>query len=318
MRWRCWPTLRRSEIFLFQDDDFPLAGRPGQRFVAQFTEELRRRGLHQRCIWKISCRTEYVEPELFTALRDAGLYLVYMGLESGSAESLAVLNKRTTVETNLRAVETLKSLRILVEYGFMLFDPSTTFASIRENVAFLRSILADGSGGAIFCRMLPYGGTPIRDQLAAQGRLRGDVTYPDYDFLDGRLGTYHALLDAAVSPWIHGMGLSHQLNLAWHEAFIIRRLVGQLPGLCDYETDLARLTQQSNDILLGFVEETSVAFEGGDTQPLRRHPLGELRGRLQTELIELRDAFVAEHQDKMLQALIESNAVQPALMPLAP
>jgi radical SAM superfamily enzyme YgiQ (UPF0313 family) len=303
-------------IFLFQDDDFPLAGRPGDRFIAALTDEIRRRGLHERCIWKISCRAEYVEPETFAAMRDAGLYLVYMGLESGSAEGLEVLNKQITTSTNLQAVATLTSLDILVEYGFMLFDPSTTFASVRENVAFLRTILADGSGGAVFCRMLPYGGTPIRERLRAEGRLRGDVKYPDYDFLDPRLGTYHALLDAAVGPWIHGTGLSHQLNWAWHEVFVIRRLVGELPGLHDFEVALADLSRRSNDVLLGFVEETSVAFEGGDSRPLLRHHLRKPRTRLGEELLELRNGFVADHQDAMLEALMATDGVRgPVLMP---
>ena len=35
--------------------------------------------------------------------------------------------------------------------------------------------------------MVPYDGTPIKDQLAAQGRLRGNVCNPDYDFLDPRI-----------------------------------------------------------------------------------------------------------------------------------
>jgi radical SAM superfamily enzyme YgiQ (UPF0313 family) len=34
---------QKVRIFLFQDDDFPLAGRPGQRFVAELTDEIRRR-----------------------------------------------------------------------------------------------------------------------------------------------------------------------------------------------------------------------------------------------------------------------------------
>ena len=39
--------------------------------------------------------------------------------------------------------------------------------------------------------MLPYGGTPIRDLLRDEGRLRSDLTRPDYDFLDLRLNDYH-------------------------------------------------------------------------------------------------------------------------------
>jgi anaerobic magnesium-protoporphyrin IX monomethyl ester cyclase len=83
----------------------------------------------------------------------------------------------------LQAVALLKELGIAFSYGFMLFDPSSTFESVRQNVGFLRQIVGDGSAAALFCRMLPYGGTPIRDQLQLEGRLRGNVTHPDYDFL---------------------------------------------------------------------------------------------------------------------------------------
>ena len=44
------------------------------------------------------CRADVVERELFLKMRDAGLYLVYMGLESGSEEGLKTLHKQITVE----------------------------------------------------------------------------------------------------------------------------------------------------------------------------------------------------------------------------
>ena len=40
----------------------------------------------------------------------------------------------------LAAVRLLKSLGIRFEFGFMLLDPSSTFASVRANVGFLREI----------------------------------------------------------------------------------------------------------------------------------------------------------------------------------
>src|SRR4051794_23730053 len=203
---------RGVSIVLFQDDDFPLWGKPGRRWVLELVDELDRAGLVGEVVWKISCRAEYVEPELFGTLRDAGLFLVYMGLESGTDAGLEVLNKQITKETNAEAIGIMKSLGVLYEYGFMLFDPSSTFASIRENVGFLRGLVGDGSAGATFCRMLPYGGTPIRDTLRAEGRLRGDVTRPDYDFLDLRLNEYHRRLDEAGGGWVpRGRG-PHQLH----------------------------------------------------------------------------------------------------------
>jgi len=202
-------------IFLFQDDDFPLWGNAGRRWALELADRFHASELARTSVWKISCRGEYVEPELFSLLRDAGLFLVYMGIESGVEQGLKILHKEMTAEENLAAVRTLKEIGLLFSYGFMLFDPSSTFDSVRENLGFLRKIVGDGSAAATFCRMLPYGGTPIRDLLLREGRLRGDLTHPDYDFLDVRLNRYHALLSQAVQPWIHNFGLSNELNYAW-------------------------------------------------------------------------------------------------------
>src|SRR5262249_3365793 len=66
-------------VFLFQDDDFPLWGNAGRRWADELAERFHDSGLAANTVWKISCRGEYVEPELFSKLRDAGLFLVYMG-----------------------------------------------------------------------------------------------------------------------------------------------------------------------------------------------------------------------------------------------
>jgi anaerobic magnesium-protoporphyrin IX monomethyl ester cyclase len=132
-------------VFLFQDDDFPLWGNPGRRWADELVGRLQESGLADRTIWKISCRAEYVETELFSKLREAGLFLVYMGIESGVEAGLEVLHKQMTVEDNLTAVQILKQVGILFSYGFMLFDPSSSFESVRRNINFLRQIVGDGS-----------------------------------------------------------------------------------------------------------------------------------------------------------------------------
>ena len=75
---------RGITIFLFQDDDFPLFGTVWRRWANEFVDELHRSGLPEKVIWKMNCRADAVDRELFIRMRDAGLYLVYMGLESGS------------------------------------------------------------------------------------------------------------------------------------------------------------------------------------------------------------------------------------------
>ena len=302
---------RGITIFLFQDDDFPLFGTVWRRWANEFVEELHGNGLPGKVIWKMNCRADAVDRELFVRMRDAGLYLVYMGLESGSEEGLETLHKQITVAQNLKAVETLKSIGLMFEYGFMLLDPSSTFDSVRENLNFLRTILADGCLPVTFCRMLPYDGTPIKDELVRTGRLRGDVCNPDYDFLDPRLAAfYEGLRDIVdVRGWIHGFqALTFQLNWAWHEVAVMQRLFPALPGMVRYEKRLRKITKESNERLLQVVEDISYCFSDGRDNVWDPAEVDNYRVQFLADLLKARDAFVYRHQ-KIILTTLEHDAV---------
>ncbi len=298
-------------VFLFQDDDFPLFGQVWRRWANEFVDELQRSGLPERTIFKLNCRADAVERELFARLRDAGLYLVYMGLESGSEHGLETLHKQITVEQNLRAVELLKSLGLMWEYGFMLLDPSSTFESVRANLQFLRTILSDGCLPVTFCRMLPYDGTPIKEELVRTGRLLGDVCNPDYDFLDPKLSAFYDDLREHVSldGWIHGQeAVTLQLGCAWHEVAVLKRLFPTLPGMHGYELDLRRITQGSNQLLLDVVENLTYFHTEGRPKVTDPAALERKRKLILREFLATRNAFVFEHQSILLEAL----GVEPA------
>lgn len=297
---------RGITIFLFQDDDFPLFGTVWRRWANEFVDELHRSRLPERVIWKMNCRADAVDRDLFIRMRDAGLYLVYMGLESGSEQGLETLHKQITVEQNLRAVSILKSIGLMWEYGFMLLDPSSTFQSVRENLNFLRTILADGCLPVTFCRMLPYDGTPIKDELVRTGRLRGDVCNPDYDFLDSRLEEFYEGLTSVVNVrgWIHGLeAVTLQLATAWHEVAVMERLFPTLPGMARYNKSLRRLTKRSNDLLLRIVEDLSYVFSDGKENPWNPEEVEETRKRILADFIKMRDAFVFRNESILLEAL---------------
>ncbi|MGD1878179.1 MAG: B12-binding domain-containing radical SAM protein [Kiloniellaceae bacterium] len=310
MRWL--HDERGVTIFLFQDDDFPLFGRVWQRWTRKFVAELHKAGLPGRAIWKINCRADAVDEELFREMQAAGLYLVYMGLESGDADGLETLNKGITVEQNLKAVATLKRLGLVFEFGFMLLDPSSSFESVRTNLGFLRAIAGDGSVAAVFCRMLPYDGTPIKDRLAAEGRLKGDICNPDYDFLDPRLDAFYRDLNDVlhVSGWIHGhQALSPALNWAWNEVAILERLFPGLGGLDGYKADLRKLTAASNDMVLDVVEDLVAVHAEGRS---RRWRDGDVAARAETfggDLLRLRDGYIQGQQDVIIAALQADGAL---------
>jgi len=305
---------RGITIFLFQDDDFPLFGNVWRRWANEFVDELNRSGLPERVIWKMNCRADAVDRDLFIKMRDAGLYLVYMGLESGSEQGLETLHKQITVEQNLRAVDILKSIGLMWEYGFMLLDPSSTFESVRENLNFLRTILDDGCLPVTFCRMLPYDGTPIKDELVRTGRLRGDICNPDYDFLDPRLADFYEGLTSVVNVrgWIHGLeAVTLQLATAWHEVAVMERLFPALPGMAAYQTSLRRITKKSNELLLSIVEDLSYVFSDKRENPWNPKEVEKQRKRILVEFRKKRDAFVFRHESTLLEALDLSDSPAP-------
>ncbi|MET8628738.1 radical SAM protein [Kitasatospora sp. NPDC004669] len=304
-----------ARVFLFQDDDFPLWGRAGRKWVDELAERMHGTGLAERVIWKISCRAEYVEPELFTKLRDAGLFLVYMGIESGVEAGLQILHKQLTVEQNLTGVQTLKDVGLHFMYGFMLFDPSSTFDSVRGNIGFLRQIVGDGSSAATFCRMLPYGGTPIRDRLKLEGRLRGDVSRPDYDFLDPRLTDYYRQLKPVSGQWVSDEGISHELHWAWDEFTTVERLVPGLTGGQEYRRALAALTAECNEALFRLVEDSATAFEHGERSLLDPAAARATCEGVRTRLLELRNGYFLGNVEALTEA-VRLNAIRgPVLAP---
>jgi anaerobic magnesium-protoporphyrin IX monomethyl ester cyclase len=295
-----------ATIMLFQDDDFPIFGKVWHRWCRQLLDAIAAEDLIGRVLWKINCRADAVDPVLLAEMRDAGLYLVYMGLESGSDAGLQTLHKQCSVAQNAQAVEILKELGIHFDFGFMMLDPSSTFASIAENLAFLRTIVGDGSAPAEFCRMIPYDGTPIKDQLAREGRLRGDVLNPDYDFLDPRLEAFFREVNRALNTtgWIHGLeALAPQLKFAWSELAVMERLTPGLDDLAGYHRSLQAITAASNAVLFDVVEVLADSCQAGRSGAIDNAALARRASEFVAELLRERNGFVAANQVELLRAL---------------
>jgi radical SAM superfamily enzyme YgiQ (UPF0313 family) len=299
-------ATRGVTVFLFQDDDFPMFGPKWRAWAHDLVDKLVESGLSKKVIFKLNCRADAVDAELLARMRDAGLYLVYMGLESGDEDGLVTLNKEITVAQNLAAVRLLKKLGIRFEYGFMLLDPSSTFRSVRANTAFLREVVGDGCSPATFCKMLPYDGTPIKTALEAAGRLKGDVCTPDYDFLDPKLDAFYADLAAIVevTGWVHGpRALTMQLSWAHLEVAVIRRLFPALPDTDAYEETLKAHTARSNAQLFEIVERLADLHETGVGERPDPAALRELCDETLATVIRDRDAFIARNAEVLLEAL---------------
>lgn len=190
---------KNIRFFSFQDDDFAARSLAQQRWLEEFLEDLEKTGLAGKVAWKIACRVDDLKSETLEMMLDHGLIAVYLGVESGNDVGLQTLNKRVTVTQNLFAIDLLKQHNVATAIGFMLFDPSSTIDTVRQNISFLRTVGEDGYFPINFCKMLPYAGTPINDRLRDEGRLKGTVTNPDYGFSDPALDWYEFLVQHIFS-----------------------------------------------------------------------------------------------------------------------
>jgi anaerobic magnesium-protoporphyrin IX monomethyl ester cyclase len=283
---------RGVRILLWQDDDFFAGGAKGVEWAHAVARECVARGLHHNLRWKISCRSDEVRVESLAPLVEAGLTHVYMGVESGDPDDLVHLNKRLSPGTHLMAGEVLRGLGLSFDYGFMLLQPWSTLATIRNNVTFLREFVGDGASPVAFCRTLPYAGTAIQARLAAEGRLLENNLTADYHFLDRRLNAFYDwLLDTFGERNFDQSG-----TLKW-----LRRLLFETHlDLPDYPADpvLSRrvryLTAVSNAIVLDTLESAldhvvslgEVASDDPVLAQLAQHAIAEDR-RLRDDVIRL-------------------------------
>jgi radical SAM superfamily enzyme YgiQ (UPF0313 family) len=240
--------FREKEVrfFCFQDDDFA-ARTPRQRvWLGEFLHALDKAQLSDHIRWKISCRVDDLEPEILEKMMNHGLMAVYLGVESGSETGLRTLNKHVSVEQNLSAIKLLEQHDIAVAIGFMLFDPSSTIDTVRENIAFLRTVGESGYFPINFCKMLPYAGTPIEKHLRETSRLKGTSAHPDYDFLDPQLNWYAFLVQRIFTRRnFHHDGLVARLQQADFDYHLAKSFRIE-ENVNEHEETLYRLISRSN------------------------------------------------------------------------
>jgi radical SAM superfamily enzyme YgiQ (UPF0313 family) len=123
--------LPENHIYFVDDENFI-----NNRRMAEIANLLIVRGVKKKFVSWARSDSIVRHPEVFKLWKEAGMSMVYVGLEAMIGERLLKLNKRTTVETNRKAVEILKELGITLHASFMLdpdFDEGD-FSALQEEV----------------------------------------------------------------------------------------------------------------------------------------------------------------------------------------
>jgi radical SAM superfamily enzyme YgiQ (UPF0313 family) len=110
---------------------------------------------------------------LFESLREAGLYLVFVGVESLSDTQLKRYGKGVTANQSIEAVRIIQRLGIGLEMGYILFDPLLTKSELIENIKRLDQSGLWSNVGYLYNRLRPQKESPYM-QLLVMSELIGE------------------------------------------------------------------------------------------------------------------------------------------------
>ena len=269
-------------VFLFQDDDFPLLTNRSSDWVKEFCMALRDKNLVGKILWKINCRPDEVDLELFELMKAHGLFKVYLGIEDGTDAGLKQMNKRLQVSDHMEGIQILKELGISIDYGFMLFQPSSTYKLVNENLAFLEQICQDGYMPVFFLKMMPYLATRIEKELREEGRLKGRPGFLDYDFYEQSMDDFYFFVSESFGTWFHGPGgLNNYSKWVVNYITVFNFFIGSTSEIERLTESILEQVADSNHFLIKTMKELSALFESGKYSMENDRILDEYRSSIE-------------------------------------
>lgn len=147
--------------------------------------------------FRLSLRVNDVEDETIKLLKRAGLFAVSLGVESFVQRKLNDYAKGTTVDQNYKAINILRKNNILVQMGFIMFDPFITIEEIEEELNGLQKTRWAITKG-ISTRLFAADGTPITHTIEERvGFVGREGTNNLYEIIDMKA----RLFAKALSYW---------------------------------------------------------------------------------------------------------------------
>ncbi|WP_089721212.1 B12-binding domain-containing radical SAM protein [Candidatus Entotheonella palauensis] len=143
-----------------------------QRRTAEFAERLLGLGVNWWGEARIDTLLNY-QPRTWQLMRDSGLRMVFMGAESGSAETLQRMDKGGTMhpDKTLEIARMMKSWEIIPEFSFVMGNPPDPVGDIRETMEFIRKVKQVNPQAEII--MYLYTPVPLSGQLFEEAQAKG-------------------------------------------------------------------------------------------------------------------------------------------------
>lgn len=156
----------------FWDDIFTM----NRNWVLEFCQRIKKEKIE--IIWSCYSRLNLVDPEILKAMKEAGCWNIFVGIESGNQDILDNVKKIMTLESIREKVKMVKESGIEVRGSFVLGLPGETPEKGRNTINFAIELEPDY---AQFTLCTPYPGTDIWNNHEKWGILnKGLVNYNEW------------------------------------------------------------------------------------------------------------------------------------------
>lgn len=166
-------TMRESGVRTVEilDDNFTTDRDRAMTFFEHFSRE--RTGMK----FRIKARADAIDDRLMKAARQAGVYQVSIGAESGDPDMLRAMRKRISPETWATAVRDVLNNGAYCHASYIVGFPGETPETIRQTLSLIQKTAPTSVSVDV---LAPYQGTSVYEQARSNGTLMGDwSTSPD-------------------------------------------------------------------------------------------------------------------------------------------
>lgn len=147
-----------------------------KRRLVEIHDFLGRRDLLGKLRYICNVRSNLVTDDLCRILRDLGVKIVGIGMESANPVSLAYLKGRgtITVEDHAKALEKLRNFGIIAHPSFIIGSPEETREQIMDTYRFIKDQHLPDFEVYV---LMPFPGTPVWDDALSRGLVSLDMKW---------------------------------------------------------------------------------------------------------------------------------------------
>jgi anaerobic magnesium-protoporphyrin IX monomethyl ester cyclase len=152
--------------FLIADDCFTT----NKKHVKEFCEEIVK--IEPKIAWQCAARANQATPELMQMMADAGCFLVGFGTETGDPFTLQRINKKVSVEENIRGVKYAAAAGMQTCTNLMFGFPWETTHSLDNTLKFIKEVWNDTYMFNVAGSIIPFPGTEIYKEFVNEGKFK--------------------------------------------------------------------------------------------------------------------------------------------------